>query len=146
MDAFELLFTQLEQDLKHADLSDDDGEDGITEEEMALLERELENALGDFDDELLNSDVIDIELGGDPENDDEDDDDDDDDDGDDEDGDGDANEREDEDEDEKPLNLKNWQMKKLARALKAGRRKTSVSFLFTILRNYLVPISFYMLN
>ncbi|WVZ21353.1 hypothetical protein V8G54_008675 [Vigna mungo] len=111
MDAFELLFNQLEQDLKRGDLSDDDGEDGITEEEMALLERELENALGDFDTELLNSDVIDVELGSGPENDDEDGDDDDD--------------GESQDGDENPVNLKNWQMKKLARALKAGRRKTS---------------------
>ncbi|KAK7352722.1 hypothetical protein VNO80_18150 [Phaseolus coccineus] len=113
MDAFELLFKQLEQDLKRGDLSDDDGEDGITEEEMTLLERELENALGDFDSELLNSDVIDIELGSDPENDDDDDDD--------ADGKGEG-----EDGEEKQLNLKNWQMKKLARALKAGRRKTSI--------------------
>lgn len=113
MDAFELLFKQLEQDLKRGDLSDDDGEGGITEEEMALLERELDNALGDFDSELLNSDVIDIELGSDPENG--------------GDGDGGEGEGEGEDGDEKQLNLKNWQMKKLARALKAGRRKTSVS-------------------
>ena len=108
VDAFELLFKQLEEDLKRGDLSDDDGEDEISEEDMALLERELENALGDFDGELLNSDVIDIETGGDPEND-----------GDIEDG-----------GDERSLNLRNWQMKKLARALKAGRRKTSVSVLF----------------
>lgn len=122
MDAFELLFNQLEQDLKRGDLSDDDGEDGITEEEMSLLERELENALGDFDAELLNSDVIDVELGSGPENDDED-------------GDGDGYDGESQDGDEEPVNLKNWQMKKLARALKAGRRKTSVRVLFTILRN-----------
>ncbi|KAL5190054.1 Protein OVEREXPRESSOR OF CATIONIC PEROXIDASE 3 [Glycine soja] len=104
VDAFELLFKQLEEDLKRGDLSDDDGEDEISEEDMALLERELENALGDFDGELLNSDVIDIETGGDPENDD-----------DIEDG-----------GDERSLNLRNWQLKKLARALKAGRRKTSI--------------------
>lgn len=123
VDAFELLFKQLEEDLKRGDLSDDDGEDEISEEDMALLERELENALGDFDGELLNSDVIDIETGGDPENDD-----------DIEDG-----------GDERSLNLRNWQMKKLARALKAGRRKTSVSVLFhlfVILRNCPVPASF----
>ncbi|XP_047176446.1 protein OVEREXPRESSOR OF CATIONIC PEROXIDASE 3 [Vigna umbellata] len=113
MDAFELLFNQLEQDLKRGDLSDDDGEDEITEEEMALLERELENALGDFDAELLNSDVIDVELGSGPENDDED-------------GDRDGDDGESQDGDENPVNLKNWQMKKLARALKAGRRKTSI--------------------
>ena len=46
MDAFELLFKQLEEDLKRGDLPEDDDE--ITEEDMALLERELENALGDF--------------------------------------------------------------------------------------------------
>ncbi|TKY74715.1 OVEREXPRESSOR OF CATIONIC PEROXIDASE 3 [Spatholobus suberectus] len=102
-DAFELLFKQLEEDLKRDDLSEDDGEDEITEEDMALLERELESALGDFDAELLNSDVNDTEAGSDPENDDDDD-----------------------DGHERSPKLKNWQMKKLARALKAGRRKTSI--------------------
>ena len=135
MDAFELLFKQLEEDLKRGDLPEDDDE--ITEEDMALLERELENALGDFDAELLNSDVIDMETGTDSENDDDDDDDDD--------GDGDDVENDDGGGDERSLNLKSWQMKKLARALKAGRRKTSVSVLFhlfVILRNCPVPASF----
>ncbi|KAG5018642.1 hypothetical protein AAZX31_06G066900 [Glycine max] len=116
VDAFELLFKQLEEDLKRGDLPEDDDE--ITEEDMALLERELENALGDFDAELLNSDVIDMETGTDSENDDDDDDDDD--------GDGDDVENDDGGGDERSLNLKSWQMKKLARALKAGRRKTSI--------------------
>ncbi|XP_029126730.1 protein OVEREXPRESSOR OF CATIONIC PEROXIDASE 3 isoform X3 [Cajanus cajan] len=115
-DAFELLFKQLEEDLKRDGLSED--EDEITEEDMALLERELENALGDFDAELLNSDVIDIETGSDPEEEEEEEDDDDDD------GDNDDNDKD--DGDEKSLKLRNWQMKKLARALKAGRRKTSI--------------------
>lgn len=103
-DAFELLFKQLEEDLKNDDLSKDDSGEGdeITEEDLALLERELEDAFGDFDTQLLNSDTAETEGGNDPAND----------------SDG---------EDESPLKLKTWQMKKLARALKAGRRKTGVS-------------------
>lgn len=198
-DAFELLFKQLEEDLKRGgDLSDDDDEDEITEEEMALLERELEDALGDFDAELLNSDLKDSETDSDPENDDDDDDDDD--------GDGRSTElrdwrlkkmaralREDiadlenalggldadllnsnvidvetgsdpENDDgggggvavaaasasaggdEGSLKLRNWQMKKLARALKTGRRKTSVSVLLIIFKNLPCSNFVYVLN
>ncbi|KAK7410270.1 hypothetical protein VNO78_00927 [Psophocarpus tetragonolobus] len=111
VDAFELLFKQLEEDLKRDDLSEDDGEDEISEEDMALLERELENALGNFDADLLNLDVNGSETSSDPEDDEDDDDDVDDD---------------DDEGDERSLNLRSWQMKKLARALKAGRRKTSI--------------------
>ncbi|KAK7311868.1 hypothetical protein RJT34_10301 [Clitoria ternatea] len=105
-DAFELLFKHLEEDLKNDDLSKDDGDDEITEEDIALFERELEDALRDYDTDLLNSDVNDAQTGDNPENDDADD---------------------DEDEDEqRPPQLRNWQMKKLARALKVGRRKTNI--------------------
>ncbi|RDY07639.1 Protein OVEREXPRESSOR OF CATIONIC PEROXIDASE 3, partial [Mucuna pruriens] len=125
-DAFELLFKQLEEDLKRNDLSEDDGEVDITEEEMVLLERELENTLGDIDAELLKLDAIDIETGSDPE----DDDDDGVDDGVDDDyvdnGDADGGDADDGDGDERFPKLRTWQMKKLARALKAGRRKTSI--------------------
>lgn len=44
-----MLLKQLEEDLKN---------DEISEEDMALLERELEGALDDFDAELLNSDTV----------------------------------------------------------------------------------------
>ncbi|XP_027342598.1 protein OVEREXPRESSOR OF CATIONIC PEROXIDASE 3 isoform X2 [Abrus precatorius] len=100
-DAFEMLFKQLEEDLKNDDLSKgDDESEEITEEDIAAFERELGDALGDFDAELLNSDSSDAENGND------------DDDGD--------------DGVESSLKLRNWQMKKLARALKTGRRKTSI--------------------
>ncbi|KAL2346730.1 hypothetical protein Fmac_000730 [Flemingia macrophylla] len=114
VDAFELLFKQLEEDLKRDDLSEEDDE--ITEEDMALLERELENALGNFDAEFLDSDVIDIQTGTHPEQQE-----------DEEEAEEDDNEDDDNDDgDEKSLKLRSWQMKKLARALKAGRRKTSI--------------------
>ncbi|MED6203824.1 hypothetical protein PIB30_118379 [Stylosanthes scabra] len=106
-DAFELLFKQLEEDLKKDNLlkdgSNDDDDDEITEEELALLERELEGALGEFDAETLNPDLIHAETDA-----------------------GDSEEEEEDEEDGVPM-LRTWQMKKLARALKAGRRKTSVS-------------------
>lgn len=107
-DAFELLFKQLEEDLKNDDLSIDDIDDEISEEDMALLERELEGVLGDFDGELLNSDTEETPAGNEAEktsklgNDD-------------------------------LLNLRTWQLNKLARALKTGRRKMSVRVLSLIL-------------
>ena len=107
-DAFEMLFKQLEEDLKNDDLSKDGSDDEISEEDLALLERELEDALGDFDAETLNPDVNDAESDG---NDTED------------------EEEEENDDDERLPKLRTWQMKKLARALKTGRRKTSVSAL-----------------
>lgn len=109
-DAFELLFKQLEEDLKNDDMSMDNSDDEITEEDLAMLERELEEALGEDDGEIcsvLNDTETDSninnkedkkESGGD-----------------DDDGDG------------RLVNLRNWQLRKLAKALKAGRRKTSVS-------------------
>ncbi|KAK7322516.1 hypothetical protein VNO77_25899 [Canavalia gladiata] len=98
-DAFELLFKQLEEDLKNDDLSHgDDSGDEISEEEIAAFERELGDALGEYDAELLNGDTSDdTEAGDDPKI---------------------GN--------ESSLELRNWQMKKLARALKTGRRKTSI--------------------
>nr|AFK47531.1 unknown [Lotus japonicus] len=118
-DAVELLFKLLEEDLKNDDLSIDDDDDGsfddIPEEELAFLESVFADALGDDDDddgdaELLNSDAIDVETGDDEEA-------------------GDDPENDNEDGDESPLKLRTWQMKKLARALRTGRRKTSIKSL-----------------
>ena len=114
-DAFEMLFKQLEEDLKNDDLSKDGSDDEISEEDLALLERELEDALGDFDAETLNPDVNDAESDG---NDTED------------------EEEEENDDDERLPKLRTWQMKKLARALKTGRRKTSVSALLIYFVNF----------
>ncbi|RWV92806.1 hypothetical protein GW17_00044782 [Ensete ventricosum] len=101
-DAFEALFSQLEEDLKNDNLLSDDVDDDISEEDLARLEQELEEALGVGD----NDDISGISpssghLGSD---------------------------EDDEYEDRRPK-LKNWQMRRLAHALKIGRRKTSVSIL-----------------
>lgn len=106
-DAFELLFKQLEEDLKNDDdLSKDDSDedDEISEEDFALLERELEGVLGDFDAELLNTDISETQGDNDVEK-----------------SIGDGNEN--------SLKLRTWQLNMLARALKTGRRKLSVSLL-----------------
>ncbi|XP_076885584.1 protein OVEREXPRESSOR OF CATIONIC PEROXIDASE 3-like [Bidens hawaiensis] len=153
-DAFEALFKQLEEDLKNDGLSFDDDDDEITEEDLIKLERELEEALaaddelsGLFDDteedkaevavkgnNVMNrkgttvNEVIEKEFeinnleqeeeknkdeeeseDEDEEEEEEDDDDDDDD-----------------DDDEGPLELKRWQLRRLAYALKDGRRKTNI--------------------
>ncbi|OAY82953.1 Protein OVEREXPRESSOR OF CATIONIC PEROXIDASE 3 [Ananas comosus] len=99
-DAFEALFNQLEEDLKNDNSADDDLDDEITEEDMARLEQELAEALGDGDygdessgDSLSGSDNLDN--------------------------------TDDCDEIEAPK-LKNWQIRRLARALKIGKRKTSI--------------------
>uniref|UniRef100_A0A0A0LHB1 Homeobox domain-containing protein n=1 Tax=Cucumis sativus TaxID=3659 RepID=A0A0A0LHB1_CUCSA len=98
-DALELLFSQLEEDLKNDASSLDEGEDDeFSEEDLARLERELGLALG-----------IDVEEEEEE----------DDDDGDDE----------DDEEEEMPVKLKNWQLRRLALALKKGRRKTSIKSL-----------------
>lgn len=114
-DAFEMLFKQLEEDLKNDDLSMDDIGDEISEEDMALLERELEGALDDFDGELLNSDTAETPA---------------------------VNEAEktSKDGNDGPLNLRTWQLNKLARALKTGRRKTSVRVLSLILIYWLFRV------
>jgi len=99
--ALEALFKQLEEDLENDDLSVDDDEDEISEEDMARFEKELAEAIeevGSVDesagDPLLSSADYgdDEQLGG----------------------------------SERP-ELKTWQLRRLARALKIGRRKTSVS-------------------
>ncbi|GAV89586.1 Homeobox domain-containing protein [Cephalotus follicularis] len=93
-DPFEALFSQLEEDLKNDDASNDD-DDEITEEDIDMLAREFDQALGDVDDaEILTDD------------------DDDDDDK--------------EEEETPPVKLKNWQLRRLAHALKVGRRKTRI--------------------
>lgn len=102
-DAFEALFSQLEEDLKNDSLSDVGADDEITEEDMARLEQELEEALGDGDYDDLSSVPADS-LDGDDKS----------------------------DEEERRPQLKNWQMRRLARALKIGRRKTSVSAMLQI--------------
>ncbi|CAJ2643522.1 unnamed protein product [Trifolium pratense] len=64
-DALEMLFKKLEKVLKTDDFSkDDSGDDHVTEEDVALFERELNSVLGElggvlggFDSELLNSDT-----------------------------------------------------------------------------------------
>jgi hypothetical protein len=105
-DAFELLFKQLEEDLKNDDSSKEDGDDDITEEEMALFERELEGLLGEFEAELSNSDSSETEEA-----------------------DNDDAEKSSSDGNENPLKLRTWQLNRLAKALKTGRRKISVSVL-----------------
>jgi hypothetical protein len=56
-DAFEMLLKKLEEALKNDDLSKyGSGDDDITEEEITLFERKVEDLLGDFDAGLLNSD------------------------------------------------------------------------------------------
>ncbi|VFQ98294.1 unnamed protein product [Cuscuta campestris] len=122
-DAFEALFIQLEEDLKNDDLSlDEDSE--ITEEDIINLERDLDEALKD--DELLGNiesllDEKNQELehearredGAKEEKDDDD-------------IEGVEDDDDEDDEDERPEQLKKWQLKRLAYALKTGRRKTSI--------------------
>lgn len=105
-DAIEALFNQLEEDLKNDDGSVDDN-DELSEEDLAKLERELEEALGD-DDELLrmfNTTTDDPESDNYAEE---------------------HLDDDDDDEEERPVELKNWQLRRLASALKVGRRKTSI--------------------
>ncbi|XP_019153788.1 PREDICTED: protein OVEREXPRESSOR OF CATIONIC PEROXIDASE 3-like [Ipomoea nil] len=128
-DAFEALFRQLEEDLKNDKLSlDDDDDDEITEEDLANLERELEEALKDDELSGVFESIVDGEIKNVAEEEEEEEEEEgevaaaikgDEDDDDDE-------EDEDEDEDEKPVRLRNWQLKRLAYALKDGRRKTSI--------------------
>ncbi|KAD5508021.1 hypothetical protein R6Q59_031310 [Mikania micrantha] len=146
-DAFEALFKQLEEDLKNDGLTFDD-DDEISEEDLIKLERELEEALADdellglFDDaedeknevgvegkKVMNkkgttvNEVIEKEIKlnnieqEEEKNQDED-----------ESEYEDENEEEDEVEyeDEGILELKRWQLRRLAYALKDGRRKTSI--------------------
>ncbi|KAJ8527095.1 hypothetical protein K7X08_029572 [Anisodus acutangulus] len=109
-DAFEALFQLLEEDLKNDDLSLNDDDD-ITEEDLAKVERELEEALKD--DELLgeigsiSNEKTESSKAEDEQAVEEDDNEDD----------------EDEDMLEK---LKTWQLKKLAYALRKGKRKLNI--------------------
>lgn len=95
--------------MKNDKSSIDDEE--ISEEELDALAAELAEALGGGDDvdgiDLFGSATGDVVAGDDEEDD----------------------ENDDSEEDERPTKLKNWQLRRLAYALKAGRRKTSVSFL-----------------
>lgn len=104
-DAFEALFSQLEEDLKNEDPSLDDGDDEISEEDLAMLVQELAEALGDDDIPMSDSSADDTESGNIAEED---------------------EDKEEEEEEERPVKLRNWQLRRLASALKAGRRKTSV--------------------
>ncbi|XP_052157940.1 protein OVEREXPRESSOR OF CATIONIC PEROXIDASE 3 [Oryza glaberrima] len=99
-DALEALFKQLEEDLKNDDLSVEDDDDGISEEDMARFEQELAEAIGDIADadESAEGSSLGSEAYGNDEK---------------------------TDEIKRP-ELKNWQLKRLARALKIGRRKTSI--------------------
>jgi len=101
-DAFEALFSQLEEDLKNEDPSLDDGDEEISEEDLAMLVQELAEALGDDDIPMSDSSADDTESGNI------------------------AEEDEEEEEEERPVKLRNWQLRRLASALKVGRRKTSV--------------------
>ncbi|KAK4755887.1 hypothetical protein SAY87_009644 [Trapa incisa] len=100
-DAFEALFKQLEEDLKNdEDLSFDDDDVEISEEDFSKLENELKGALGDGDDIEMFDDT------------------------------GDSIEECEDDEDiERPVKLKRWQLRRLASALKTGRRKTNIKSL-----------------
>lgn len=116
-DAFEALFTQLEEDLKNdPSIEDEDGE--LTEKELAKLQSQLEEAMLE-DDDLFNM------LGaaaGDAMYDDNDEEE--------EDGELEGEDEEEVDDEDKSVKLKSWQLRRLARALKVGRRKISVSSLF----------------
>ncbi|XP_044463775.1 protein OVEREXPRESSOR OF CATIONIC PEROXIDASE 3 isoform X3 [Mangifera indica] len=116
-DPFEALFSLLEEDLKNDDSVVDDDE--INEEDIDKLASELEVVLGDFDMEMPNTDTADTESDNDDaqevvvaeevqEEDVQD------------------KEDDDDEEEEKQVRLKNWQLKKLAYALKIGRRKTNI--------------------
>lgn len=99
--ALEALFKQLEEDLENDDLSVDDDDEDISEEDMARFEKELAEAIEDIggvDESARDSLLSPGEYGN----------------GEQMDG-------------GKQPELKTWQLKRLARALKIGRRKTSVS-------------------
>ncbi|CAH9072196.1 unnamed protein product [Cuscuta epithymum] len=147
-DAVETLFLQLEKDLENDDLSMDDVDSEITEEDLANLERELEEALkgdnlsGDVESILdeENQEIkheVDLRLEegegeGEEEEEDEEEEEEEEEDkeeynDDDDDDDVDASVKGYEDNEyESPVQLKNWQLKRLAYALKNGRRKTSI--------------------
>ncbi|KAL5975291.1 hypothetical protein ACLOJK_031970 [Asimina triloba] len=107
-DAFEALFSQLEKDLKNDNMSDDDDDDDdddeISEEDLAMLEKELEDAFSDgSDEEQSEASQSDADVAYDDD--------------------------EEEEEEEPPVKLRTWQLRRLASALKIGRRKTSIKSL-----------------
>ncbi|KAI3891184.1 hypothetical protein MKW98_007489 [Papaver atlanticum] len=120
-DAIEALFNQLEEDLK-SDGSFEDGDDDLTEEDLARLEKELKEAFGEDADlfEMLQLSEEDIQNSNDDEDGEEDEEDEEEEEIDDDD---------DDEEEESPVQLKNWQLRRLATALKIGRRKTSIQTL-----------------
>ncbi|KAL6839443.1 hypothetical protein ACP4OV_030713 [Aristida adscensionis] len=98
-DALEALFKQLEEDLENDNLSADD-DDEISEEDMAQFEKELAEAIGDVagvDESAGDSLPNSGDYGTDDRI----------------------------DGSEQP-ELKSWQLRRLSRALKIGRRKTSI--------------------
>ncbi|TVU01913.1 hypothetical protein EJB05_52618 [Eragrostis curvula] len=97
--ALEAIFKQLEEDLENDDLSFDD-DDEISEEDMARFEQELSEAIGDVGG--ADESAGDLFSGF-----------------------GDSGNDEKEAGSEQP-ELKSWQLRRLARALKIGRRKTSI--------------------
>ncbi|CAL1375084.1 unnamed protein product [Linum trigynum] len=99
-DAFDALFDMLEGDLKNSDSSvgDEDDYDDMSEEDIMKLQNELEEAL-DADD--CEDEAYDMETGTFPR-------------------------EEEEGEKGRPLKLRNWQIRRLASALKKGRRKISI--------------------
>ncbi|CAM8919613.1 unnamed protein product [Rhodiola kirilowii] len=110
-DAFEALFAQLEEDLKNdPSIEDEDGE--LTEEELAKLESELEEAMMEDDDlfKMLSAAASVTEN-------------------DDDDNNGEEDVEEEDGNEDKSVKLKSWQLRRLARALKVGRRKTSIKSL-----------------
>ncbi|XP_010541627.1 PREDICTED: protein OVEREXPRESSOR OF CATIONIC PEROXIDASE 3 [Tarenaya hassleriana] len=109
-DPFEALFNMLEEDLKN----DDDGDDGeeISEEDLDAFAQELADLLDVGDDD--GSITLSGSAAGDAH------------DGEEVVGEGHDDDDDDSEEDERPLKLKNWQLRRLAYALKAGRRKTSI--------------------
>ncbi|RZC92032.1 hypothetical protein C5167_027921 [Papaver somniferum] len=119
-DAIEALFNQLEEDLK-SDASFADGDDDLTEEDLARLEKELKEAFGEDADlfEMLQLSEENIQNSDDAEDGEEDEEDEEEEEIDDD----------DEEEEESPVQLKNWQLRRLATALKIGRRKISIQTL-----------------
>lgn len=108
-DPFEALFSLLEEDLKNDDSTIDDDDEEIDEEDLDKLATELAEALGDVDMDMSDTATDGTES--------------------------DNNEahkedgEDEEEEEEREVRLKNWQLRKLAYALKTGRRKVSVSVL-----------------
>jgi hypothetical protein len=98
--AMEALFKQLEEDLENDDLSVDDDDDEISEEDMAMFEQELAEVIGDVGG--ADESTGDLFLGF-----------------------GESGDDDKVDGSQQP-ELKSWQLRRLACALKIGRRKISV--------------------